>query len=102
MLAYEPKAMYLMHYSRVTDVPRLGARPEGSGAGSSRRSPCEMRSAPDPKAAIVAEMRALWLRLVREHGCMLSEARIDDVLGQDIDLNAQGLVVWVERQRRAH
>lgn len=101
MLSYQPKSLYLMHYSRVTDAPRLGA-----DLKSQVRALAEIAlrnaQAPDPKAAIVDDMRALWLRLLREHGCKLSDARIDDVLGQDIDLNAQGLVVWVERQRRAH
>jgi len=39
--------------------------------------------------------------LLREHGCTLSEARIDELLETDLDLNAQGLVVWLERQKRA-
>ena len=47
------------------------------------------------------DMRQLWLTLLRQHGCTLPEARVDELLGGDIDLNAQGLVAWVERQKRA-
>jgi hypothetical protein len=89
-----------MHYSRVTDVPRLGAdlkREVRQLADITLRN----ASAPDPKAAIVREMQTEWLRLAREHGCTLPDAEIDALLGQDIELNAQGLVVWLERQRRA-
>jgi glyoxylase-like metal-dependent hydrolase (beta-lactamase superfamily II) len=101
MLAYQPKAMYLMHYSRVTDVPRLGVALK---AQVRQLADIALRNAnaPDPKAAMVAEIRTLWLRLAREHGSKLSDEQIDAVLGQDAELNAQGLVVWVQRQKRTH
>jgi glyoxylase-like metal-dependent hydrolase (beta-lactamase superfamily II) len=100
MLAYRPRAMYLMHYSRVTDVPRLGADLKTEVlqlADIARRN----ASAPEPKEAMVREMRARWTRLAREHGCTLPDGEIDALLGPDIELNAQGLVAWLERQRRA-
>lgn len=100
MLAYRPQAMYLMHYSRVTDVPRLGA-----DLKQRVRQLADMAlrnaAAPDPKAAMAREMHALWRRLAREHGCTLTDARIEELLGPDIELNAQGLVAWLERQQRA-
>lgn len=99
LLAYRPEAMYLMHYSRVTGVPRLGEHLKAQIrqlADMARRN----AEAADPKAAIASEMRTLWLQLAREHGCVLEDARIDELLGPDIELNAQGLVAWLERQRR--
>ena len=101
MLAYRPEAMYLMHYSRVTDVPRLGA-----DLKKQVRQLADIAlgnaSASDPKAAMIRDMRALWLRLAREHGCMMPDEEVYELLGPDIELNAQGLVVWLERQRRAN
>jgi glyoxylase-like metal-dependent hydrolase (beta-lactamase superfamily II) len=101
MLAYQPKAMYLMHYSRVTDVPRLGASLK-SQVRQLADIALRNANAPDPKAAILAEMRTLWLRLAREHGSTLSDEQIDEILGPDMELNAQGLVAWVQRQKRTH
>jgi hypothetical protein len=46
-------------------------------------------------------MHALGIRRAREHGCTMPDAEIQDLLGTDAELNAQGLVVWLERQRRA-
>ncbi len=46
-------------------------------------------------------MRQLWIGLLRQHGCTLSETRIDELLGGDLELNVQGLVAWLERQKRA-
>jgi glyoxylase-like metal-dependent hydrolase (beta-lactamase superfamily II) len=98
LLAYHPEAMYLMHYSRVTDVARLGeslklqvrlladiARRHAEGKGR--------------KEAMATEMRAMWHVLLAEHGCRLSEAQIDLLLETDLELNAQGLVAWVDRQK---
>jgi hypothetical protein len=52
----------------------------------------------DPAPGIKADMLALWLRLARAHGVALSEAHIRQVLGGDLELNTQGLVVWLKRQ----
>jgi glyoxylase-like metal-dependent hydrolase (beta-lactamase superfamily II) len=101
MLAYRPESMYLMHYSRVTEVPRLAADLK---LQVRQLADIALRNAnaPDMKTAMMEEMHALWLRLAREHGCTLPDAQIEDVLGSDMELNAQGLVVWVRRQRRAN
>ena len=100
MLEYKPDAMYLMHYSRVTDVPRLGASLK---IQVRQLADIALRNAkaPDMKAAIVADMRDLWMGLVRQHGCTLPDADVEELLGQDMELNAQGLVVWIQRQQRA-
>jgi glyoxylase-like metal-dependent hydrolase (beta-lactamase superfamily II) len=100
LLGHSPEAAYLMHYSRVSGLARI--------AESLKRQIRELASmalrharAPDRVAAIRAEMRAAWIALARRHGVTLSEARLDDVLGKDLDLNAQGLVAWLDRSSRA-
>ena len=98
--SHQTESVYLMHYSRVTDVPRLAGALKAQVlqfVDIARRH----RGAADMKSAIMKDMRQLWLMLLREHGCTLSEARIDELLETDLDLNAQGLVVWLERQKRA-
>jgi hypothetical protein len=45
-------------------------------------------------------MLQLWLRLARQHGCTQSDAQIEHLLGNDLDLNTQGLIVWAARQRK--
>jgi glyoxylase-like metal-dependent hydrolase (beta-lactamase superfamily II) len=99
LLSYAPQAAYLMHYSRVTDLPRLAdslkAQIRELTAIARRHA-----GAADREAAIRADMRALWLALARRHGVTLAESRIDDILGKDLDLNAQGLLAWLERLAR--
>jgi glyoxylase-like metal-dependent hydrolase (beta-lactamase superfamily II) len=97
MLAYRPEALYLMHFSRVTDVPRLGDSMKMQVAALAGIARAHAADA-DPAPGIRADMLALWLRLARAHGVALSEAQIHQVLGGDLELNTQGLVVWLKRQ----
>jgi hypothetical protein len=55
---------------------------------------------PQPAAGIRAAMRDLWLDLVHRHGCALSDAQIEKVLESDLELNTQGLMVWLRRLGR--
>ncbi|KFE70775.1 MBL fold metallo-hydrolase [Hyalangium minutum] len=99
LLGYAPQALYLTHYSRVTDVPRLAELlklqiHEFVKIARSHRAEANRFN------AISADMRALWLELLRRHGCTLTEARIDEVLGTDLELNTQGLIAWLDRERK--
>lgn len=99
-LSYRPESIYLMHYSRVTGIPRLG---ESLKEQVREVADIALRhaSSPDPKAAILADMRASWLQRARKHGAPLSDAQAEELLAADLELNAQGLVVWLGRQKRA-
>jgi len=98
LLAYHPESIYLMHYSRVTGIPRLGemlksqirelvhiARTHAGTVGADR--------------AIRAEMRQMWLTQLRRHGCTLPDGEIEEIMETDLELNTQGLLVWLERKR---
>jgi glyoxylase-like metal-dependent hydrolase (beta-lactamase superfamily II) len=98
--SYRPESVYLMHYSRVTDVPRL-AKNLKAQVDELVKIAQRNAGAADPKAAIMKDMQTLWHNLLRAHGCTLPDPRIDELLEADADLNAQGLVVWLERQKRA-
>lgn len=101
LLAYAPRAMYLTHYSRVTDVPRLGRELE---AGVRQLVAIAERHADAPAAeataAIAEEILAEWLAAARDHGCVLPEQAIVALLDLDARLNAQGLVAWLGRRQR--
>ena len=99
MLAYRPESMYLMHFSRVTGVPRLGELLKPQVRELARIARAHAQD-PNPAAGIRAAMRELWLELVRRHGCALSDAEIDQVLEGDLALNTQRLMVWLERLGR--
>lgn len=100
LMTYSPKAMYLMHYSRVTGVPRLAESLKSQireYVEIVRR--CESRE--DAHDAIRAEMLELWWRLLQRQGSQLSRAEAARFLENDLELNAQGLLFWARRLRRS-
>ena len=99
LLAYRPESMYLMHFSRVTGVPRLGELLKPQVRELARIARAHARD-PEPAAGIRAAMRDLWLDLVHRHGCALSDGEIETVLEGDLELNTQGLMVWLQRLGR--
>ena len=97
MVSYAPKAMYLMHYSRVTDVARLAESLQGQIRELTRLTRAAA-AAKDPHGAIREGMWALWRDLAHEHGCPVSDERLRELLRSDIELNAQGLAHWLKRR----
>lgn len=95
MLARTPRAMYLTHYGRVDAVAELGhallaridahvsiARAAAS-AGAAR------------KQVLLENIDALLREELAAHGCRLDADRVRAIWGLDIELNAQGLEVWL-------
>jgi glyoxylase-like metal-dependent hydrolase (beta-lactamase superfamily II) len=100
MAAYAPKAMYLMHFSRVTDVPRLAEMLKVQIRAIVHIAQ-RHAAAQDRYTAIRADMLDLWLGLAHEHGVPLSDAQLATLLRGDLDLNTQGLLVWLDRLKRS-
>lgn len=99
MLAHAPQAMFLTHYGRVGDVAKLAADlVEQIDAMVEIGRQCDAR--PDRHRCLVAALTALYLERAQAHGCPLDDAAVTQVLAMDIELNAQGLACWLERDRR--
>ncbi|MGR6035807.1 MAG: MBL fold metallo-hydrolase [Candidatus Nitrosoglobus sp.] len=97
LMKYEPEAVYLTHYSRVTNLKRLAEDLHNDlKAFVAIAKDCAEEK--DRLAAIKHRMRDyLWIRL-DAHGFPQDGVRRDALLGMDVDLNAKGLVIWLERQ----
>lgn len=99
MMSFAPQAMYLTHYSRVTDVERL--------AGDLHRlidtQVAVAQAARGDGVARHVEILAGLEQIVREeaerHGWTLSEDDYMEILRMDLELNAQGLGVWLDACR---
>ena len=97
LVAYLPVAMLLTHYSRVTEIGRL--------AGDLRRQVGELVAlarAEDGKRDRARLLRAgveeLLLGWARDHGAPLPDERVRELLAIDVELNAQGLEVWLDKR----
>jgi glyoxylase-like metal-dependent hydrolase (beta-lactamase superfamily II) len=99
LAAYAPRYLYLMHYSRVTDVPRLAVELKHQ-VREFVRIALEYAGAADPSNAMGSAMREMWLELAGQHGCMLSDAEYHRYLDKDIELNVQGLIAWLGRRQK--
>lgn len=96
MLAYQPESIYLMHFSRVTGIPRLGELLKSQIrelAAIARRH----AAAADCAARIRAEMLELWVALAQREGSTFDEREIERALEGDLELNTQGLIAWLQR-----
>ncbi|MGX5730407.1 MBL fold metallo-hydrolase [Pseudoxanthomonas beigongshangi] len=99
LLAYRPQAMYLTHYGRVTEPDRLAAELfEQIDAMCVLARQCDGK--PDRHRAMVAGLTALYQERARAQRCPLDDAGVTRVLEMDIELNAQGLACWLDRDRR--
>ena len=98
LLASRPQGMYLTHYGRVEDLARM--------ADDLHRSIDAMvevalahADEPDPHAGIVEDLGALYAQDLAAHGVAGGREAACSLLGDDIELNAQGLVVWLGQRR---
>jgi glyoxylase-like metal-dependent hydrolase (beta-lactamase superfamily II) len=99
MMSYAPDAMYLMHYSRVTGTPRLAAMLK-SQIREFVRIVRERGALPDAHNAVRAAMMELWLQLLHQQGSTLAVEEVSKWLETDLELNAQGLLIWFRRQQK--
>lgn len=98
MLGFAPQQMFLTHYSRVGDVEKL-ARDLHERIDAMVAIAREHDHHPDRHARIHAALFAYFTAQARAHGCQLDDARINELLSMDLELNTQGLEVWLDRSK---
>ena len=98
MLAFAPAHMHLTHFGRVGDVPRLGAlllaQLDEVVAFARTTQP-----GPERHDLLVRGLEAIHLASLRAHGVTLADAHIRELLALDLELNAQGLAIWLDRRK---
>lgn len=100
MLATSPRCMYLTHFSRVGDVARLGALLLSQIDAMVDLARPLRSMPPGPRLAqLKLGLRALYRDGLARHGWADPEAGLH-VLTLDIELNAQGLAIWLDRGAR--
>jgi glyoxylase-like metal-dependent hydrolase (beta-lactamase superfamily II) len=96
MLAFEPRRMCLTHYGPVTEVQQLGVQlleqldamvAIGHAAAA----------AADRHTALKQGLERLYLQRVHAHGSPLDDAGVLELLAMDIELNAQGMGIWLDK-----
>jgi glyoxylase-like metal-dependent hydrolase (beta-lactamase superfamily II) len=96
MLAFDPQWIYVTHYGRIGEVPRLGALLLGQLAdmvAAARRVP----AGPGRHESLMRSLEAIHVESLRAHGVELDGERIRELLALDLELNAQGIAIWLDR-----
>lgn len=99
MLSFAPDCVYLTHYSRLGDVATLGADQlrlldEVVAMG------LRLATVDNRHAALIDGLRQIYLADLRRQGSTLSDAEFQRLMDLDLELNAQGMGVWLDRMQR--
>lgn len=99
LLSYQPESMFLTHYGRVQGIAALGATLLEQ-IDELVQLALPLRDAPDRHAQLKRALSTTYIQRVRAHGCTLPEAEVLHLLENDIELNAQGIGVWLAGDKR--
>ncbi len=95
LLAQQPQQMYLTHYGAVGDVPRLAAlllaQVDAMVAMAEQQAP-----SPQRHAGLLDGLQGIARQQLQRHGLADVDAGLRS-LALDLELNAQGLGVWLDR-----
>lgn len=101
ILARKPSAAFLTHYSRITDLERVGADLERM-----IKAHVEVALAHadlplvEARGAIRNGLKEIFAQELQRFGCRATEETFERWLGGDIELNADGLLAWLARRKR--
>ena len=100
LLALKPQAMYPTHYGRIEDVERLGAdlHEQIDAMVALARA---VDGAADRHVQLVEDLTTLYATRAADHGWQGGRTALVEILRMDIELNAQGLEIWLDQQRNA-
>jgi glyoxylase-like metal-dependent hydrolase (beta-lactamase superfamily II) len=100
-LSFKPEWMYLTHYNRVGEVARL-ADELRRDIEAHVRIARSIAAGPGRHERLMDALAHHELSRLAQQECPLPEPRSRELLKFDIDLNAQGLEVWLDREAAAH
>ena len=100
LIGFQPTAMYLTHYAQVLD-------PAARAADLHRRlddmvalAETHADAGETRHARLKQALTDYLLGEIRAHGCTLPDATLLDLLATDLELNTQGMTLWLDS--RAH
>ena len=96
MLGFDPQQMFLTHFGRIADVRRCAADLHGQ-IDRMVEIAREHAHAEDRHDRIKDALGSLYVGRTMAHGCTLPSAEVRELLAMDIELNAQGLEVWLDK-----
>lgn len=97
LLDANPARMYLTHFGVVSDAPALATqmlRQVDAMVDAAR----QLANAPGRHAQLKQAFAGIYLAELRRHGSIEDDAKLRALLATDVELNAQGLGAWLDKQ----
>lgn len=98
LLSFNPPAMYLTHYGEVRDVPNKAATLKAHLNALVALAQAERNAGSERHQRIKSGLTDYLFAAIRAHGCLLPEDDLLAIWETDIELNAQGLGVWLDSE----
>lgn len=99
ILACEPEQVYLTHYSRVDDVQRIAAELHES-IDDYVRIALDNEQSEQRQPKIASDLFAYMCARLSAHGFSADRDTLWSILHIDVELNSQGLDVWLNRRQK--
>jgi glyoxylase-like metal-dependent hydrolase (beta-lactamase superfamily II) len=93
-----PQSMYLTHFGRVQDLPRLAADMR-TGVGKFVEWGEKFATSEQRRARIEEAMMSWLVERARAHGVAHGDASLREIFGGDVVLNTQGIEFWLDHGR---
>jgi glyoxylase-like metal-dependent hydrolase (beta-lactamase superfamily II) len=97
LMAYRPRSIFLTHYAEVTELERL-ARELKERVLAFADLGLHCRDATDRAGKLRHGMFAMMSAWLDAHGFPRDDARRHWLLDDDVELNCQGIEVWLDRK----
>ena len=96
LLAYQPEAVYVTHYSQVTDIPRLAADMHRQIDDYAELAMIHRTAGTSRHELIKSGLTRLVFEEAVRRGWALQGDALLPLIGMDLELNAQGLGCWLD------
>ena len=96
LIGYAPKYMYLSHYGRIEDLNPMADKLHSDLDAYVEL--CKSVTKENRYEQLKAGLLNIYLEQLKQHECTLPQEKQEELLSLDLDINAQGLDVWIQRQ----
>jgi glyoxylase-like metal-dependent hydrolase (beta-lactamase superfamily II) len=99
LMATRPDYMYLTHFGRIGDLPRLAANMI-AGVDVLVDIAEQFKNDPSRRQKIESAISDWLMTGLRDHGVTLDEETCMEILNADVKLNTQGIEFWLDHRDR--
>ena len=101
IVGLKPAAIYVTHYSQVREIARLADDMHRLIDAHADLARAERGAGAERHARLLAGVIEIALNEARRYGWRVGREQVLDVLGMDLELNAQGLAIWLDAHKAA-